>query len=553
MKRKKPNRAGASVEMTAAEAVVATLIAHGLDTVYALPGVQNDLLFEALFKFSDRLRTVHSRHEQGAAYMALGAALATGKPQAYAVVPGPGLLNSAAALLTAYSMNAPVLALIGQIPDADIGRGLGHLHEIRDQTGIIKRLVDHCALIRKPEQAARATAVALRAMRTGRPGPAALECAIDVWGKSAAVTASAPLPNPAPKIDTAAIRRAAKRLGAAKRPMIVCGGGAQDAAAEVTALSAMLQAPVLGYRRGRGVLDSRDPLSVTLPLGRDLWAEADVVLAVGTRLLTQFRQWGIDRELAIVRVDADAKEHNRLHKPAVALTGDSKPILQALLAELPAHNAKRPPRQAEMQERQAAWHRRLEKLSPQIAFLEAIRSELPEDGIFVDEVTQVGFAARLLFPVYKPRTFLSPGYQDNLGWGFATALGAQHARPDVPVVAISGDGGFMFTANELATAMRHRIPLVTIVFNDGAFGNVQRIQQERYGNRLIGSELTNPDFVLFAKSFGAEAARATSPQELRGALRRAFAHRDGPTVIEVPVGAMPSPWEFIHMPRIRGV
>jgi acetolactate synthase-1/2/3 large subunit len=541
-----------AVPMTAAEAVVATLIGHGLDAIYALPGVQNDLLFEALFKASDRLRTVHTRHEQGAAYMALGAALATGKPQAYAVVPGPGLLNSAAALLTAYSMNAPVLALIGQIPDADIGRGLGHLHEIRDQAGIIERLVDHRSLIRKPEQASRATALALRAMRSRRPGPAVLECAIDVWGNSAPVTLQAPLPIPTAKIDTEAVRRAAKLLGAAKRPMIVCGGGALDSSTEITALSALLQAPVLGYRRGRGVLDSRDPLSVTLPLGRDLWGEADVVLAVGTRLLVPLRQWGIDRELKIVRIDADSEEHGRLHKPAVALTGDAKPILQRLLADLPAYNAKRPSRRSEMEERQAAWRQRLDKLAPQIAFLQAIRAELPEDGIFVDEVTQLGFAARLAFPVYKPRTFLSPGYQDPLGWGFATALGAQHARPDVPVVAISGDGGFMFTATELATAMRHRIPLVTIVFNDSAFGNVRRIQQERYGNRLIGSDLANPDFVAFGKSFGAEAVRAKSPQELRQALRRAFANRDGPTLIEVPVGALPSPWEFLQMRRVRG-
>jgi len=551
--RKKPgNAAQAAVPMTAAEAVVATLIGHGLDTVYALPGVQNDHLFEALFKFSDRLRTVHTRHEQGAAYMALGAALATGKPQAYAVVPGPGLLNSAAALLTAYSMNAPVLALIGQIPDADIGRGLGHLHEIRDQAGIVERLVDHAALIRKPERASRATALALRAMRTARPGPAVLECAIDVWGKSAPVTLQPPLPIPAQKIDADAIRKAAKLLGAAKRPMIICGGGAQDASAEVTALSAMLQAPVLGYRRGRGVLDSRDPLSVTLPLGRDLWGKADAVLAVGSRLLTQFRQWGIDRDLKIVRIDADPTEHDRLHKPAVALTGDAKPILAHLLAVLPAHNAKRASRKTEMQERQAAWRQRLDKLAPQIAILEAIRAELPDDGIFVDEVTQIGFAARLAFPVYRPRTFLSPGYQDNLGWGFATALGAQHARPDVPVLAISGDGGFMFTANELATAMRHRIPLVTVVFNDGAFGNVRRIQQENFGNRLIGSDLANPDFMAFAKSFGADAVRAKNPAELRVALRQAFANRDGPTLIEMPVGAMPSPWEFIQMGKVRG-
>ena len=196
--------------------------------------------------------------------------------------------------------------------------------------------------------------------------------------------------------------------------------------------------------------------------------------------------------------------------------------------------------------------KRLGKLEPQLSYLAAIRAELPEDGIFIDEVTQVGFVSRLAFPVHRPRTYVSPGYQDNLGYGFATALGAQDARRDVPVLSISGDGGFLFTANEMATAVRHRIPLVTIVFNDGAFGNVRRIQQERYGNRLIASDLANPDFVAFAESFGAAAMRAKTPDDLRQALRRAFARRDGPTLIEVPVGAMPSPWEFIMMRRVRG-
>jgi len=168
------------------------------------------------------------------------------------------------------------------------------------------------------------------------------------------------------------------------------------------------------------------------------------------------------------------------------------------------------------------------------------------------EVTQVGFAARLMLPVYRPRTFLSPGYQDNLGWGFATALGAQDARRDVPVLSINGDGGFMYTANELATAVRHRIPLVAVVFSDGSFGNVRRIQEENYGNRLIASDLANPDFVKFGESFGAAAERVRTPEELRGALRRGFARRDGPTLIDMPVGPMPSPWEFILMPKVRG-
>jgi acetolactate synthase-1/2/3 large subunit len=222
-----------------------------------------------------------------------------------------------------------------------------------------------------------------------------------------------------------------------------------------------------------------------------------------------------------------------------------------LIDALAKINVRRTPRREELQERQAKWRERFQKLAPQLGFLEAIRAELPDDGIYVDEVTQMGFVARLAFPVYKPRTFISPGFQDNLGWGYATSLGVQDARRDVPVVSINGDGGFMYTSNEIATAMRHRIPLVAIVFADGAFGNVRRIQQERYGNRVIASDLTNPDFVKYAESFGAAAERARTPDELRGALKRAFARRE-PCLIEVPVGPLPSPWEFIHMPRIRG-
>jgi len=539
--------------MTTAEATVAALVAHGIDTIYALPGVHNDHFFDALFKASDRIRTIHTRHEQGAAYMALGAALATGKPQAYSVVPGPGLLNSSAALLTAYGTNAPVLALIGQIAQAAIGRGFGHLHEIRDQAGIISRLVDFSARIEAPDEAPRLVAAALHAMRSGRPGPAVLECAIDMWGRSASVAPIAP-PEPLPQapIDEDAVIAAATRLGAAGRILIVAGGGALDAAAEVTELSRLLQAPVLAYRRGRGALDGRDPFSVTLPLGRELWGEADAVLGIGTRLFHGFQHWGVDDDLAIIRIDADAEEPARFRKPAVALIGDAKPILRRLIDALPAHNRARRSRRDEMQERQAKMRQRLAKLAPQIGFLDAIRAELPEDGIFVDEVTQMGFAARLAFPVYKPRTFISPGYQDSLGWGYATALGVQDARRDAPVLAITGDGGFLFTATEMATAIQHRIPLVAVVFNDGAYGNVRRTQEERYGNRVIASDLTNPDFVRFAESFGAAAERARNPDELRAALKRAFARRDLPTLIEVAVGPLPSPWEFIHMPRVRG-
>lgn len=537
--------------MTTAEATVESLIAHGLDTIYALPGVHNDHLFDALFKAKDRVRTVHTRHEQGAGFMALGAALATGKPQAYAVVPGPGLLNSATALLTAHATNAPVLALIGQIAQADIGRGYGHLHEIRDQAGIINRIVDFSARIKTPAEAPALVADAFRAMRAGRPGPAALECAIDVWGRFGMVAPpTAPPPVPEPPIDEDAVAAAAICLATAQRVLIVTGGGAQDAGPEVTALSQLLQAPVFSHRRGRGALDGRSPFAVTLPLARELWGEADVVLGIGARLYQGFQHWGVDDKLAFVRVDADPEEPDRFRKAEVALVGDAAPILRHLIVALDGHH--RASRHDEMVERQARWRKHMEKLRPQIDFLDAIRDALGEDGVLVDEVTQMGFAARLLYPVYKPRTFISPGFQDSLGWGYATALGVQDALRDKPVIAISGDGGFLFTATEMATAMHHRIPLTVVVFRDDSFGNVRRIQEERYGNRLIACDLTNPDLVRFAESFGAAAERARNPRELRSALDRALKRRDQPTLIEVPVGPLPSPWEFINMPRVRG-
>jgi acetolactate synthase-1/2/3 large subunit len=539
---------------TAADLTVASLLAHGIGTLYALPGVHNDHFFDAVFRAGDKIRTVHSRHEQGAAYMALGAALATNRPQPYAVVPGPGLLNTSAALLTAFSMNAPVLALIGQIPDGDIGKGLSHLHEIKDQAGIIARLVDFSARVKKPEEASQLVAQAMQALFSNRPGPAAIECAIDMWGrKSGDAAIVSPLDVQHPALDEDAIKDAAKRLAGSKRPLIICGGGAQGASEEITRLAEMLQAPVLGYRRGRGVLSSRSPFSVTLPLGRELWGEADVALGVGTHMIYPMMHWGMDEQIDVIRVDADKEEPARMHKPAVALIGDAQPNLRRLLEMLPSFLGKREARDDEMRERHARMNRRFEKIAPQKAFLDAIRDELPENGIFVDEVTQMGFAARLMLPVYQPRTFLSPGYQDNLGWGFATALGAQDARRDVPVVSINGDGGFMYTANELATAVRHRIPLAAIVFSDGSFGNVRRIQEEQFGNRLIASDLANPDFVKFAESFGAAAERAHNAEELRASLRRAFKRRDGPTLIDVPVGPMPSPWEFILMAKNRGV
>ncbi len=538
--------------MTTAQAVVESLLRHGLKAIYALPGLHSDPLFDALYQLRHRMRVFHPRHEQTAGYMALGAALATGKPQAFAVVPGPGFLNSGAALLTAYGMNVPVLGLVGQIPQSDIDRGHGHLHEIRDQIGLAGHLAKFTARIRAPYEAPPLVRDALRSACSGRQRPVLLECALDVMGQRGAVSfPEMPAPIDKAPLDEEALERAARLLGGAKRPLIVVGGGAQDAGREVAALAELLEAPVVSYRRGRGVIPTSHRLAVSLPIGHRLWKDADAVLAVGTRLFLQQSEWGVDAHLKIVRLDIDPEEPDRFHRAAVSLVGDATLYCAALLERLPVHNLKRVSRAAELTGHRDWLEKRLSTLEPQLSYLRAIRSALPPEGIFVDEVTQLGFASRLAFPVERPRTFLSPGYQDNLGWGYGTALGAKAARPELPVVAIAGDGGIMYQIGELATAVQHDLAVVSVVFDNGLYGNVRRIQEERYGNRLIASDLVNPDFVRLAESFGVSAFRAADPSGLERALRDAIA-LGKPALVHVPCGVMPSPWDMIMMPRIRG-
>jgi len=539
-----------TVSMTTAEAATAALLTHGVTQIYGLPGTHNDDLFDAFYQVRDRLRFVHARHEQAGAFMALGASLVTGKPQVFSVVPGPGLLNAGAAILTAQAMNAPIVGLVGQIPQREIDRGHGYLHEIRDQLGLARHIAKFAARIDSAADAPRLVAAAFAEAQRGRPGPVILECGMDVWGRKGAVAQlDAPLSIEAPPVDADAVARATEILSKAKHPIVVVGGGAQGASAEVTALAEALEAPVIAYRRGQGVVSARHRLSVNLPVGHRLWKDADAVLAIGTRLLIQQTQWGTDANLPIVRIDIDPEEPARLNSPAVAIVADARDAAAALLRALPAHNIKRAP--ADLAAHRAWLAERLSRLEPQASYLRALRNALPENGIFVDEVTQLGFASRLAFPVYAPRTYFSPGYQDALGWGYGTALGVKAARPDLPVLAISGDGGFLYQATELATAMHHDIAVVVVVFDNSAFGNVRLLQKERFGGRLIADSLTNPDFVKFAESFGANAYRATTAPVLERAVKDAFA-AGRPALIHVPCGEMPSPWDMIMMPQVRG-
>ncbi len=259
--------------LTTAEAVLETLLEHGIDTLFALPGVHNDPLFDAAHKASERMRVIHPRHEQTAAYMALGAALVTGKPQAFAVVPGPGILNASAALLLAYGMNAPVVALVGQIPSFAIDHGHGHLHEIHDQIGLLRHITKHARRIRSPQEASARVARAIEEALSGRQGPVALECAIDTWGLAAEVTLSPPIGITPPRADPRAIQAAADLLCKAERPLIVVGGGALDAGPCVQRVAELLQRPGVVVPPGQGdhsdrTIRLRCPSPRATPCGR---------------------------------------------------------------------------------------------------------------------------------------------------------------------------------------------------------------------------------------------------------------------------------------------
>jgi acetolactate synthase-1/2/3 large subunit len=532
--------------MTGGEAAVLSLLANGVTTLFALPGIQNDWLFNALYDHRDRIRVIHTRHEQGAGFMALGATLATGELAVCSVVPGPGMLNAATALATAYALNAKLLLLTGGIPLHLSDRRTGALHEINDPLGLLGRLTKWAVRLETPAAIPPGLDTAIAAIHSHRPRPVAVEIPMDVLAARAPVARPAARAHAAPDyppVDREQLGRLAEILAGAAAPMLFVGSGAQASAPLVRRLAERLGAPVVAYRTGRGIMDSRSPQSFVLPAARGLWSRADVVLALGTTLRVPLMNWEHVPDQRYLRIDVDPESHAILREPTLALTARLEDALPMLLDAL----ATSPPQSrwltADLTAAQQEWQSRVSVLEPQIQYLRVIREALGEHGVFIDELTQVGFASRLGFPVYHPRTFISTGYMGTLGWGFPTALGVKVARPDVPVVVVSGDGGFMYGVAELATAVQHGIALVTVLFNNGQFGNVAQMQREQYGGRVIATDLVNPDFVALATAFGARGRRAHNPTELRGELDVAFA-ASGPSLIEVPVGDMPSADQF---------
>jgi len=529
--------------MTGGEALVKQLYHEGIRVVFGLPGVQLYGVMAAL-REEPRIRFIQTRHEQATSYMADGYARAGGGVGTALVVPGPGLLNAMSGLSTAYSASSPVLMISGQVPRDSIGKDVGLLHEVNDQQECIRPVTKWRRRVLQVADVPAAVREAVIQLRSGRPRPVEIEMPPETMEDEGLVELLPPV-EVRPQVPSGRdLDRAVEALLAARRPLIYAGGGVHLSGAHeaLGQVAEHLQAGVAQSAEGKGAVSDHNSLS----LGAALWREsalrahvqeADVVLAVGSRLAQVTFKPGT----RIVQIDADEQEIGRNHKDTLGLVGDARATLEALLERLRAAAAPRTSRKAEheaLRARTAAEN----TMEPNASIIKSLRAGAPENTILVAGMTQIGYYSRPFWPVYEPRTYLSSSYSGNLGYAYPVALGAKVARPDRPVVSVSGDGGFLFNAQELSTAARHRINVVAVVFNDSSYGNVARDLDESWGGQY-GAELQNPDFMKLADAFGVAGLRAKAPTEV-GRLVREAIELDRPALVEVPVGRMNRPAFF---------
>ena len=530
---------------TGGQALVEQLRREGVEIVFGIPGVQLDWAVDALCDAASDIQFIVPRHEQATSYMADGYARTTGKEGVCMVVPGPGMLNALAGLATSWACNARVLFIAGQIPSPTIGKGFGMLHEIADQSGILKSLTKWHGIARTPAEIPALVHEAFAQLRSGRPQPVAIELPPDILqGLIEDVQYFDAAPFAPVPVDPSAAKRAAELLGAAKFPVIYAGGGTREAGEALRALAERLQAPVVMTEGARGSVSARHPLALTTLGGRCVLPHADVVLVTGSRFLD-----GVAKPVfaspacQLIYLNIDEASFAAPRQAGLNLHGDVRLGLEAIGAVLDARV--QPPSRVEDVAKVRAWEdAQTGAIKPQSDYVAVLRDHIADDATLVSELTQVGYFSNIAYKVHAPHGLVTPGFQGTLGYGFPTALGVAAGAPDRRTVSITGDGGFGWALQELATAAKYQFNLTTVLFADGRFGNVQRIQKRVFG-RTFAVELQNPDFQKLAQAFGVRSERVDSPAGLAAALKAAEI-AGGPSLIEVQVGEMPSPWALIH-------
>ncbi|BDY27750.1 acetolactate synthase large subunit [Mycolicibacterium mageritense DSM 44476 = CIP 104973] len=514
------------------QALVDALVAHGVDTVFGIPGTHNLAAFAALA--ASPIRTVLTRHEQGAGYAADGYARVAGRPGVCLTTTGPAILNALAAAAQAWSDSVPVLFISPGMSTGHPGRGNGLLHEVKDQHAAVEAVVAYSHRVGSVAEIPLAVTYAFSAMTTGRPRPVHIEIPLDLLDAEAEVHIVAPVAPRPVEPDTAALADAAARLAVAAEPVLIVGGGAKGAATQVRTVAEHLDAPVLMTANGKGVLDEAHPLAVGSgvhhPAARALLVSADAVLAIGTELAPSDFWYGpVDLGDKLIRVDVDAAAMVTNADPAVRLLGDASATLALLAGALPAIAAGTS-RAAQARERLRAdaaaeggpWLDIMAALAPTID----VRTVVAADS---NMASYYGALSNL--PVHRPAGFLYPTGVGTLGYGLPAALGAALAETDSRVMALMGDGGIMFTMPELAAAAQQGVALPVVVVDNGGYGEIRNEMDDR-GEPLTAVALGGVDFPGLARAMGCHGVTITEVSELTGAVETAFA-ADRPTLIHV--------------------
>ena len=511
------------------------LAINGIDTVFGIPGVHTLELYRGLA--ATGLRHVLVRHEQGAGFAADGYARLSGRPAAAMVISGPGLTNILTAVGQAYSDSVPLLVIASTPVRASLGKGWGVLHELADQRRVAEGVFGSARTALSAEDVRDHLRAALLGFRTGRARPAYLEIPLDLLAETTSASAhrfdfDGALPQPDPVL----IERAAARLHSARRPLIVAGGGARYAAAELRALAEQLDAYIATSAAGKGLLPESHPLhlgaSLPYPETQALVAGADVVLAVGTELsetdLYTSTRLNIPGEL--IRIDIDPRKLSDQYGAGIGLLSDAAPALRQLAAALPERTGLRRLGDTAQTHRPDILRHADAPTRARAQALAAIREALPRESAVFTDMTQIAYLGNYAYPCEQPGAWFHPSGYGTLGWALPAAMGAKLAAPGQAIAALAGDFGVQFSWSELATAVELKLALPLIVWNNQSLG---QIRDDMIGASIppTGVSALNPDLCRYAEACGALSARVTSPAALGAAIRQALS-AGRPTLIE---------------------
>ena len=531
------------MKLSGGEAIAKSLVREGVEVVFGLPGVQMYGLVAGI-RDEPTLRWITTRHEFATTHMADGYARVTGKPGVAVIVPGVGIYNAGSGLATAYARSSPVLLLAGQVPRAQIGKGMDGLHEIEDQIDLVKPITKWRKSIMRPHEAPSAVSEAFKQMRSGRPRPTFIEMPPEGMVEREIVELLESQPGAAAAADLAEIDAALEALSTARRALMFVGGGIarSDAFDEVAELAELTGMPVVNSSGGKGVIPHSHPNSVGSWVGaagpiKDMIDGADVILAVGTRF-TPRNPAGTGAK--VVHVDPDESILNRPHPDKVRVRGDAKATLRALIDGLADGGSDPSVIGQDFDAAAIAAAAESDRAEdPQNLWLSALKEIWPADAVGIWGMTQLGYYSRQHFETDQRMSYVDSGYMGTLGYAYPTSLGAKAGVPDRPVICIVGDGGFGYASGEISTAVRYGLNVVAVVFNDGAYGNVARDLDMDFGG-TYETEFANPDFADLARSYGAAGFKADSPETLKVAIGEALS-QGAPSVIDVRVDRVPRP------------